>query len=208
MCLKNQMTRRQADYYARRAKTEHYVSRAVYKLQAIDRKYHLFRPGQRVLDLGCSPGSWLQYVGPRVGPRGLVAGIDRQPPAIPITPPLYFIQGDLENLGFALVRVLSTSFDVVLSDLAPSTSGIRDVDHQRSMHLARLSWVWAQEFLCTKGHYLVKVFEGPDFPELVKEVRPRFARTHIVKPTASRRESREIYLLGWQRKQTEAMLDE
>ncbi|MBW1916636.1 MAG: RlmE family RNA methyltransferase [Deltaproteobacteria bacterium] len=188
------------DHYARRAKHEHYVSRAVYKLKAIDQKYRLFGPGQRVLDLGCSPGSWLQYLGPRVGLAGLVVGIDRQPPVIDIAPPLYFIAGDLEELNLDQVKALSADFDAVLSDLAPATSGIRDVDHQRSMHLARLAWYWAQELLRPGGHFLVKVFEGLDFAELVKQVRSHFTRTHIVKPAASRSESREIYLLGWRRR--------
>ncbi|OPX20768.1 MAG: hypothetical protein BZ151_01945 [Desulfobacca sp. 4484_104] len=187
------------DHYARQARHQHYVSRAVYKLKAIDEKYQLFGPGQQILDLGCSPGSWLQYLGPRVGPTGLVVGIDRQPLAINIAPPLYFVPGDLEDLDLKQVKSISPNFDAVLSDMAPATSGIRDVDHQRSMHLASLAWRWAQELLRPGGHFLVKVFEGPDFPELVKEVRPQFSRTHIVKPAASRSESREIYLLGWRR---------
>ncbi|MFP3867821.1 MAG: RlmE family RNA methyltransferase [Desulfobacteraceae bacterium] len=188
------------DHYARQAKREHFVSRAVYKLKAVDEKYQLFRPGQRVLDLGCSPGSWLQYLGPRVGRQGLVVGVDRQTPVIDMVPPLYFISGDLEDLDLDQIKALSPEFDAILSDLAPATTGIRDVDHQRSMHLARLAWHWAQELLRPGGHFLVKVFEGPDFSELVKQVRPHFARTHIVKPAASRSESREIYLLGWRRR--------
>lgn len=191
--------RRGADYYARRAKSEHYVSRAIYKLQEIDQKYKLIMPGQRVLDLGCAPGSWMQYLGSRVGPGGLVVGIDLNPIHIPIHPPLHYIQGDLETLDRHEVKFLTPYFDRVLSDMAPATSGIREVDHQRSLHLVRLSWEWAQEFLAPSGHYLVKVFEGPDFQEFVQEIKKHFVRTHIVKPAGSRRESREIYLLGWKR---------
>jgi len=196
------MTRRATpDHYARKAKSEAYASRAVYKLQEIDRKYRLFRPGARVLDLGCAPGSWLQYIAPRVLPGGLVVGVDRTPVRLALPPHVTVITMDLADLSREAVRALSPQFEVVVSDLAPATSGVKDVDHQRSLTLARLSWDWARDFLPAGGHYLVKVFEGPDFPDFVSEVRPAFARIQIVKPAGSRRESREIYLLGVNLKQ-------
>src|SRR4030042_29356 len=97
----------------RRAGAEGYVSRAVYKLKAIDEKYHLFRPGQRVLDLGCSPGSWLQYIGARVGPQGLVVGVDLITPRIDLSPPIYFLKGDFLSLAADTLKAISPVFEVV-----------------------------------------------------------------------------------------------
>jgi 23S rRNA (uridine2552-2'-O)-methyltransferase len=188
------------DPYRRQAREAGYVSRAVFKLQAIDAKYQLVRRGQRVLDLGCSPGSWLQYLGERVGPEGLVVGVDLQPPAVPLTPPLYFLAGDVQSLDLAALRELAPVFDLVVSDLAPATSGIREVDESRSLALARAALAAARELLRPGGHFLVKVFEGPDLPELVAEIRRSFAACHRVKPPGSRPASRELYLLGPQKR--------
>lgn len=187
------------DYFSRRARQEQYASRAVYKLADIDRKFRLFHPGQRVLDLGCAPGSWLQYLSSRVGPQGLVVGLDRQALKMTLGPPVQFRQADITNLDPNELKTLTPAFDVVVSDLAPATSGVKDVDHQRSLTLARLSWDYARLLLAPGGHYLVKVFAGPDFPAFVAEIKPHFQQVQIVKPTGSRRESREIYLLGRKR---------
>jgi len=187
------------DYFSRRARHEQFVSRAVYKLADIDKRFRLLHPGQRVLDLGCAPGSWLQYLGSRVGNTGLVVGLDRQPVKVPVKPPVYFRQVDIAALDPHRLKTLTPAFDVVVSDLAPATSGIKDVDHQRSLELARLSWQYARVLLDEGGHYLVKVFEGPDFPGFVAEIRPHFQQVQIVKPEGSRSDSREIYLLARRR---------
>ncbi|MBM4294310.1 MAG: RlmE family RNA methyltransferase [Deltaproteobacteria bacterium] len=184
------------DPYRRKARQEGYVSRAVFKLQEIDEKYQLLNPGHRVLDLGCSPGSWMQYSASRVGSSGLVLGIDANPPEIELAPPLYFLAGDVESLDLATVRAVCPEFDAVLSDLAPKTTGVKEVDRQRSLDLALLAWQYARQLLKAGGHFLVKVFEGPDTPALVKELQAAFASCRIVKPAGSRAASREIYLLG------------
>jgi len=189
------------DYYSRKARQEQFASRAVYKLADIDRKYRLCRPGQRVLDLGCAPGSWLQYLSSRVGPHGLVVGVDQQPLASPPGPPVVFRQADITTLAPEDLYPLSTAFDAVLSDLAPATSGVKDVDHQRSLALARRAWEFAEVLLAAGGHFLVKVFAGPDLPAFVAAIRPHFHKVSLIKPTASRKESREIYVLGYQRKE-------
>jgi 23S rRNA (uridine2552-2'-O)-methyltransferase len=191
--------RAKPDYYSRRARQENFASRAVYKLADIDQKFRLFHTGQRILDLGCAPGSWLQYLSSRVGPKGLVLGMDQHSLNITPAPPVHFRQVDITALDPGELKQLSLVFDVVVSDLAPATSGIKDVDHQRSLTLARLSWDFTQELLAPGGHYLVKVFEGPDFPAFVAEVKPHFQQVQIVKPTGSRRDSREIYLLARKR---------
>jgi 23S rRNA (uridine2552-2'-O)-methyltransferase len=190
------------DHFSLRARQEHFASRAVYKLADLDRKFRLFHPGQRVLDLGCAPGSWLQYLSSRVGPQGLVVGLDRQALKLDLGPPVHFRQADITTLDPNELQSLAPTFDVVVSDLAPATSGIKDVDHQRSLTLARLSWEFARVLLAAGGHYLVKVFAGPDFPEFVAAIKPHFQQVQIFKPTGSRKESREIYLLGKKRLRT------
>jgi 23S rRNA (uridine2552-2'-O)-methyltransferase len=187
------------DYFSRRARQENFASRAVYKLTDIDRKFRLFHTGQRVLDLGCAPGSWLQYISSRVGPQGLVVGLDQQALKITLGPPVHFRQVNITTLEPGELQTFSPVFDVVVSDLAPATCGIKDVDHQRSLTLARLSWDYARVLLAPGGHYLVKVFAGPDFPEFVAAIKPNFQQVQIVKPIGSRSESREIYLLGRRR---------
>ncbi len=184
------------DHYRRRARAEGYVARAIYKLKAIDAKYRLFQAGQRVLDLGCSPGSWLQYLGPRVGPGGLVLGVDAVPPAIKLTPPLHFLQGEVESLDLASIRALSPYFEVVVSDLAPKTTGIREVDQERSLALAWRAFEIARQLLKPGGHFLVKVFEGPQTSTLAAALGRTFHRFHRLKPPGSRPASRELYFLG------------
>ena len=188
------------DSYRTKAQAEGYVARSVYKLQALDAKYRLLQPGRRILDLGCSPGSWLQYLASRVGAGGLVVGVDVNPPAIPVTPPVYFVLGEVGELNLEAVTALSASFDAVVSDLAPKTTGIMEVDQQRSLELACLAWEWARQLLRRGGHFLVKVFEGPDTHALAAVLKANFSLCRPVKPAGSRPASREIYLLGLKRR--------
>ena len=188
------------DPYRTKAQAEGYVARAVYKLQALDAKYRLLQPGRRVLDLGCAPGSWLQYLASRVGPRGLVVGVDVNPPAIEVAPPVFFVPGDVGGLDLEAVTALSPSFDLVVSDMAPKTTGIREVDQQRSLDLARAAWEWSRRLLKPGGHFLVKVFEGAGVEGLVKELAAAFRVCRRVKPPGSRAASKEIYLLAMDRR--------
>ncbi len=184
------------DPYRKRARTEGYVARAAYKLKEIDEKYRLFKEGQRVLDLGCSPGSWLQYIASRLGPTGLLVGVDLTPPAVEMAPPLYFVHAEVGSLDLATVTSLSPDFEVVLSDLAPKTTGTREVDQQRSLALALAAWDWAKKLLKPGGHFLVKIFEGPDSTVLAALLKKAFSRCLRVKPAGSRPASPEIYFLG------------
>jgi len=186
----------ETDAYRRQARAEGFVSRAVYKLKAIDQKYRLFRRGQRVLDLGCTPGSWLQYIGGRVGPEGLVLGVDLEAPRVSLVHPLYFLPGNVLSLDFGAIRTQSPYFDVVVSDLAPKTSGVKGVDQQRSLELAQQAWETAKELLVPGGHFLVKIFEGPDTDGLVTQLKQAFRQCHRIKPAGSRPASKEYYLLG------------
>jgi 23S rRNA (uridine2552-2'-O)-methyltransferase len=184
------------DAYRRQARAEGFVSRAVYKLKTIDGKYRLFRRGQRVLDLGCSPGSWLQYIAGRVGSEGLVVGVDLEAPQVPLVHPLDFLPGDVKSIDFEAIRTKSHYFDVVVSDMAPKTSGIKGVDQQRSLELAERAWEAAQELLAPGGHFLVKIFAGPDSETLTASLKKAFRQCHRIKPVGSRPESKEYYLLG------------
>lgn len=188
------------DAYRVKAQAEGFVARAVYKLKAIDEKYRLLHPGQRVLDLGCAPGSWLQYLASRVGPGGLVVGVDLNPPAIPVAPPIQFVPGDAGGEDLTAVTAVSTAFDAVVSDMAPKTTGIRELDQQRSLNLAYAAWRWAQNLLKPGGHFLVKVFEGPGVEDLVQELQAGFRTCRRVKPEGSRAASKEIYLLAMNRR--------
>ncbi|MBI4643906.1 MAG: RlmE family RNA methyltransferase [Deltaproteobacteria bacterium] len=188
------------DPYRTKARTEGYVARAVYKLKALDDKYHLLQAGQRVLDLGCSPGSWLQYLASRVGAGGLVVGVDVTPPAIEVAPPIHFVLGEVGGLDLDAVSAISASFDAVVSDMAPRTTGIRDVDQQRSLDLALNAWEWARKLLRPGGFFLVKVFEGPGVEALVRELSAAFRSCRRVKPPGSRAASKEIYLLALNRR--------
>jgi 23S rRNA (uridine2552-2'-O)-methyltransferase len=167
----------------------------------MDGKYRLFQPGQRVLDLGCAPGSWLQYLASRVGPTGVVVGVDLTPLAVPVAPPVYFVSGDLSALDPEAVTAISPDFDAVVSDLAPRTTGIREVDQQRSLDLARTAWDWARKLLRPGGHFLAKVFEGPGVEALAGELKAAFRVCRRVKPPGSRPASKEIYLLAMNRKE-------
>jgi 23S rRNA (uridine2552-2'-O)-methyltransferase len=188
------------DSYRTRARAEGYIARAVYKLKAIDGKYRLLQPGWKVLDLGCSPGSWLQYLASRVGPTGVVVGVDLTPLAVPVAPPVYFVLGDLAGLDLEAVTAISPDFHAVVSDLAPKTTGIREVDQQRSLDLARIAWEWARKLLRPGGHFLVKVFEGSGVEALARELETAFRVCRRVKPPGSRAASKEIYLLAMNRK--------
>lgn len=183
--------------YARMARQAGYRSRAVYKLMEIDRRDHLFRPGQTVLDLGAAPGGWSQYAAQRVGASGVVIAVDHAP----MQPPagVQVLAGDAAST--ALRARFLESFgnrrcDLVLSDMAPKISGIRAADQARSLALAKLALDWALEALHPAGALLVKVFQDPGTAALRTEFRRHFQRVQVRKPAASRGRSREFYLLA------------
>ena len=184
------------DHYARRARTEKWLARSVYKLQEIDRKYKIFRRGDRVLDLGCFPGSWSQYALKRVGPGGEVVGVDLKDPDRVSAPNFRFLQGDVFQLDLEWLKMEIGPRDVVMSDMAPQTSGIRVADASRSMDLAKRALDIAAALLKKHGHCLCKVFEGEDTKILRDDFSQHFEKTRTMRPPAVRKASREVYLLG------------
>ena len=183
------------DHFHQRAQKAGFRSRAVFKLEEIDRGHPLFRPGGRVLDLGCAPGSWLQYARGRVGEHGRLVGIDRAelPPNLAGA---RILAGDVFETGAAELRGDLGGFDVVLSDMAPDTTGIRHVDQARSEALFERALELATETLVPGGAFVGKLFQGPDFKRLIEACRARFAEVRIVKPKSSRQFSIEQYVVA------------
>lgn len=184
------------DRFFHKAKAEKYPARSVYKLQEIDRRFKIFRSGQRVLDLGASPGSWSQYAAERIGHKGSVTAVDLKPPAREMNLVTWRI-GDVTELTPEELTGDGPAFDVVLSDMAPNTTGHKKIDAARSHYLAEAAFTLAAGTLKKKGVVVVKVFMGEDFNDLIQEVRRLFKRTKTMKPEASLRQSRETYLLAW-----------
>ena len=187
--------RRVDDYWSRKARREQYPARSVFKLEEVDRKYGLLKPGHRVLDLGCHPGSWTLYASGRVGPGGEVVGVDLKPTPGNFAENTRVIQGDVLSMPrdelFAGGR-----FDVILSDMAPQTSGIRATDQARSVELVRVAFALAREGLRPGGSLYFKIFEGPDAAEIFKGAAEAFAGVRRIKPRSSRSFSSEYFGLA------------
>ena len=184
------------DHFTRRARDEKWLARSVYKIEEIDKKCKLILTGHRVLDLGCYPGSWSQYCTRRVGLQGEVVGVDLKRPDRFAAPNFQFLEADVLNLDLERLKKEISPRNVVISDLAPQTSGIHVVDTSRSMELARKALVIALGLLQKRGHFLCKVFEGEDIKELRIEMSRHFKEVRTVRPAAVRKASREVYLLG------------
>jgi len=186
-----------ADPFVKRAHQEGWRSRAVFKLEEIDRREKLLKPGGVCLDLGAAPGAWSQYAARRVGPKGRVLATDILP--LPALAGVEFVPGDFrEREVFEQILHLlpKRAVDVVLSDMAPSLSGVDVIDQPRSRELAELALEMAGHVLKPGGDALIKVFQGTGFPELLQVARRRFARVKLIKPPASRVRSPEMYLLA------------
>lgn len=189
--------RQKADPYVKRAQREGYRARSAFKLIELDEKDRFFRPGQRVVDLGAAPGGWCQVALERVGPHGMVTGLD----ILPMEPieGVTFIQGDFredESLAALEEAVAGQRVDLVLSDMAPNMSGISPSDQARSVYLAELAAAFARDWLDSQGVFVVKVFQGQGFDTYLAELRNSYVQVRIRKPAASRAESREVYLVA------------
>ncbi len=188
------------DFYFKKARREGYPARSVYKLEEAQQKYRLLGRNARVLDLGCWPGSWSMFAAKTVGPRGLVVGVDLQAGRLqPVAKgaPIRIERADvMDDAVLAVITRHAKRFDVVLSDMAPRTTGNRWADQQHSLRLARRVLELACRLLRPGGNMYVKVFEGEDFREFVQETRRAFGVVKTFKPKSSRKESREVFVLG------------
>jgi 23S rRNA (uridine2552-2'-O)-methyltransferase len=184
------------DHYFKQAKQQGYAARSAFKLEEIDKKQRLLRPGMHVLDLGCAPGSWLQYAAERVGAQGRVLGIDLQPVTVQLPPHAQARQGDAFVTAPATLLEGGRLFDAVISDMAPKTTGIPSADAARSAELVLRALAVAQGVLKPGGVLLAKVFQGNRMAELRTAFAASFDKVSIEKPKASRAESVEVFLLG------------
>ncbi|MSP73133.1 MAG: methyltransferase domain-containing protein [Myxococcales bacterium] len=184
------------DHFFHRAKREGFAARSIYKLQEIDEKLKLLRRGARVLDLGCAPGSWMQYAAGRVGPSGRVFGIDQRLVTVHLPTNAQSIVGDIFEATHETLLNGGPAYDVVLSDMAPSTSGSRFTDHMRSMDLCHRVIEVAKTVLRPKGSLVCKAFEGEDIPRLAEVFRLNFESLKRVKPKGTRTESVELFFVG------------
>ncbi|MEG6506981.1 RlmE family RNA methyltransferase [Nitratidesulfovibrio sp. 1201_IL3209] len=183
------------DHYFLKAKQENYPARSIYKLKEIDNRFKLFRPGMKVLDLGAAPGSWSLGAAERVGARGRVLACDLQATDTPFPPNVTFMQEDVFNRSEAFEDALAATgpFHVVISDMAPRTTGTRFTDQARSLELCVEALAVADHCLIKGGSFVVKIFMGPDVKQLVDALRARFETVKTFKPKSSRAESKETF---------------
>lgn len=185
------------DNWSQRAAKEGFRARSVYKLQELDERFGLLRSGMKVLDVGAAPGSWLQYESAKIGPSGIAAGIDLKP-IDPIAPNVRTFVGDVldaDVMQNMLTELGIVSFDLVLSDIAPNTSGIKDVDQWKSIELSQMVTDTAKTYLKSGGFLVMKVFRGRDFDMFLHDVKRDFTDVKQVSVDATRDRSREVYVV-------------
>lgn len=183
------------DHYSQKARKEGYPARSVYKLEEIDQKYKLFKPGQNILDLGCAPGSWTLYAAEKVGFKGKVLGIDLQSVDRSFPPQVRVLQADLLACNQELIEV-EGPFDLVLSDMAPKTMGRREVDQARSLELCQMAGYWADINLKRGGHFLFKIFQSQEGDDFIQNLKHKYTKISRLKPKATRSQSLEVFVLA------------
>ena len=183
------------DHYFKKAKEEGFRARSAYKLFELNKKHNIIKRNDKILDLGCSPGSWSQVALKLVGNKGLVLGIDILP--VKELPGIKFLEADITaKETIFMIKTFSSQFDVIMSDMAPKTTGIKDLDHIKSIYLNEKALDLAEEVLKNRGNFICKVFQGEEFPNFLKKVKEKFEFTKSFKPESSRKESKEIYIIA------------
>ena len=183
------------DRFTREAKKRGFAARSVFKLEEIDRRVRLFRKGQRVLDLGAAPGSWSQFAAERIGSSGKVLAVDLSPLAKAPPPNVTFFAGDVLALAPEAFAELGP-YDVVLSDMAPNTTGTRESDQAKSFELFMRALELAGALLRPGGSFVGKIFMGPDFSAAKRRVKELFQSERAIRPEGTRESSFEIFLVG------------
>ncbi|MEW9906767.1 MAG: 23S rRNA (uridine(2552)-2'-O)-methyltransferase RlmE [Candidatus Symbiodolus clandestinus] len=185
------------DHYVQQAKRLGLRSRAWFKLEQLQQRDRLFKPGMTVVDLGATPGGWSQYSAQCVGSSGRVLACDW----LPMNPinGVEFLQGDFSNpavVNQLLAQIGQRKVSVVLSDMAPNLTGLAVVDQARSLHLAELVLELSQQILVTDGALVIKLFQGSGFDDYLRVLRRLFTQVKVRKPSASRQASKELYLVA------------
>ena len=187
----------ESDPYVKQARAQGYRSRAVFKLEEIQRTDRIIRPGMAIVDLGAAPGGWSQFAVKLLHGRGRIIALDILPMDAIVG--VDFIQGDFADTAVreSLVTVLGNERPaLVMSDMAPNMSGMAEVDHDRQMHLVDLALDFARNQLQPGGDFLVKVFQGRGFQQLLQQLKTLFTTVKVRKPPASRARSAELFLLA------------
>jgi 23S rRNA (uridine2552-2'-O)-methyltransferase len=211
------------DHFHQRAKSERWVARSVYKLEELNRRFSLIRKNDRVVDFGCAPGSWLQYLGDVVGRKGAVVGYDVEPVEVGLPPQVRFHRADIAGLTTERIRAdlasvwssvrrkpapdpVPKSFGphAVLSDMAPKLTGVRDADQARSVELAEHALRLAEALMPSPqgpAHFVAKIFQGRETDAFVSRVKQGFHKVRLIKPEATREGSREVFVVAEGRRQ-------
>ncbi len=190
------MARKLHDRYFKQAKREGHLARSYYKLEELNRRHRLFRRGDRVLDLGACPGSWLEYILAVIGEAGIACAVDLKLINKRFKGRVHFRKLDIRELEADVFAAVAGVFDAVVSDLAPATSGVKTVDQARSLELAEAAADHAFRVLRRGGNFVCKILEGPDLGEFRGRLQKRFRELKTRKPDASRDCSAETYLVG------------
>lgn len=194
--------RDKADFYTKKAHSEGYPARSVYKLEEINQTHKLIKPGDTVLDVGAAPGSWTLYTHRcLIKGNGKIVSCDLSPLSLdPVPPTVIEITGDAFSKEIRPRLVAEGPYDAIISDAAPMTTGNRIVDTTRSEYLAEQVTILAEEHLKPHGNMVIKIFQGGGEQEILKKMRTMFAKAKAFKPKASRDDSFEIFLIGLDRK--------
>ncbi|MEM2874096.1 MAG: RlmE family RNA methyltransferase [Candidatus Nanoarchaeia archaeon] len=197
--MSNFLQKRKSEFFYRKAKAEKYRARSAYKLLELQKKFHIIKPGDVVVDLGAAPGSWSQVALQFAGKNGIVIGVDIKP-VIRLKGNYVFVLGDVfkESTIEKLSQVMPKLANVVLSDMAPEFSGIRTKDIGMAMQLSFRALEIAKKFLKEGGIFVVKTFRGPDYADFISNVKENFKIVKEVKPSASLKKSAEIYIVALQ----------
>lgn len=183
------------DAFTKAAKAQGYPARSVFKLEEIDRRTRLFKKGQRVLDLGAAPGSWSKYAHEKIGPSGKLLAIDLTPIALALGPNATIKQGDALALDGADLALFAP-YDVVLSDMAPSTTGSRLADQTRSFELVMRAIEVAKALGAKGSAFVGKIFMSDDFPKARDALKAAFDDVRTIRPEGTRSGSTEVFLVG------------
>lgn len=185
-----------SDHYTKLAKKEKYPARSVYKLKEIQKKHKLLKKGQKILDLGSAPGSWLSYAAQITGPSGRVIGVDIQPVTISLPEHVRVITASVLDEAEKIMEAAGRDYNGVISDMAPATTGNRNVDCARSLALCTAAHAIAQEVLASGGFFIAKIFQGEDAEGFARRLKNDYNAVKRMKPDSSRKASREIFMIG------------
>ncbi len=188
------------DHYSRKARKDKYPARSVYKLMEIQKKFKVIKKGDMVLDLGCAPGSWLLYAAEKSGNSGSVTGIDLKAVKIKVPQNVRTYEADILEPDESVAGAIKKDYSVILSDMAPATTGKKDIDAYRSYNLCMMALNVVDELLVTNGFFVCKIFQGGDFQEFIELVKNKFKKYKVFKPESCRKASKEIYIIGIEKK--------